>query len=251
MLHAVPCRRELPPFQEDVIYVLTSYVGSEITGKVLAAMEVLSREQCYKSAMLASGTLPSILKVLESQTTELHTLAMKVLFNLSSHEDVGCHMVYLDYIPKLVQLLGDRTLAPYCIEVINHLSKNGETRIAVVESLECLDAIAGLLEIGTKEEQEHAVDVLLSLCHGCAEYCQLVKRDRIVESLISILLKGNSRGAAMSRELLQLLEPVTDRNTSECPVTNAGPSQPAKKSSSRAFRFKMPILSKTSLRRSL
>lgn len=249
MLYAVPCRRELPPFQEDVIYVLTSYLDSAIAGKVLAAMEVLSREHCYKSAMLASGTLPSILKVLESQTTELHTLAVKVLCNLSSHEDVVCHMVYLDYIPKLVELLGDRTLAPYCIEIINHLSKNGEARIAVVESIECLDAIARLLEIGTKEEQEHAVDVLLSLCHGCAEYCLLVKRDRIVESLIIVLLNGNSRGQAMSRELLQLLEPITDRNTSECPITNAGPSQPAKKSSPKALRFlgkKMPFFSKTS-----
>ena len=213
-------------------------------------MEVLSRGQYYKSVMLASGTLPSIVRILESQVTEFHMLAMKVVCNLSSHKDIGYHIVYLDYIPKLVQFLGDKTLAPYCIEIMSHLSKNGEARIAVAESNECLDAIARLLEIGTKKEQERAVDVLLSLCHGCAEYCQRVKRDSIIESLVSISVNGNSGGIEMSKELLQILGPIADSSTSdsECAIANAGlsleiPRDSAKKSSSKAFRFlkKVPL----------
>ncbi|KAF3446327.1 hypothetical protein FNV43_RR11506 [Rhamnella rubrinervis] len=256
VLLAILCRNrgEIPPLHEDVIYVLTSYLGSEITGKVLAGMEVLSHEQYYKSVMLTSGSLASILKILETQITEFHTLAMKVLYNLSSHKDIGYHIVYLDYIPKLVQFLRDKTLAPYCIKIMSHLSKNGEARIAVAESIDCFDAIARLLEVGTKEEQEHAVDVLLSLCHGCAEYCQLVNRESIIESLVSISVNGNSRGTVISKELLQLLGRIgiTDSTTSECAIANDGleiPRNSAKKSSSKAFRFlvkNVPIFSKPS-----
>lgn len=211
-------------------------------------MEMLSREHYYKSLMLASGSLPSILEALETQIRKFHTLAMKVVCNLSTHNDIGYHMVYLDYIPKLVQLLGDRTLAPYSIEILKNLSQNGEARIAVAESIECLDAIDRLLENGTEVEQENAMDVLLSLCHGCPEYRQLVKRDSIVESLVNISANGNSRGKGISIELIQLLETMTDGNASQCPIANAEiPSETAKKSSSKAFRFlgtKMSIFSK-------
>ncbi|KAH7524101.1 U-box domain-containing protein 5 isoform X1 [Ziziphus jujuba] len=250
VLWAILCRnrREIPPFHEDVIHVLAPYLGSEIAEKVLEIMEVLSREKYFKSVMLASGTLPSILEALETRIRKLHSLALKVVCNLSTHNDTGYHMVYLDCIPKLVQLLGDRTLALYSIKILKNLSQNGEARIAVAESIECLDAIDRLLENGTKVEQENAVDVLLYLCHGCPEYIQLVKRESIIESLASIYANGNSRGKEISRELIQLLDTITDDNTSHCQIANAEiPSGSAKKSSTKAFRFlakKMPVFSK-------
>jgi hypothetical protein len=52
----------MPSFDEDGIYVLTSYLDFDITGEALAIMEVLSYQPNYKSMMLSSGILLAILK---------------------------------------------------------------------------------------------------------------------------------------------------------------------------------------------
>ncbi|KAL5558032.1 hypothetical protein UlMin_034243 [Ulmus minor] len=238
-------RSEMPSFQEDAIYVLTSFLDSEITGEVLPIIEMLSCEQHCKSVMLASGILPSILKVLETQITEFQILATKILCNLTRDcdMDIGYHMVYLDYISKLVQFLDDRALAPYCIEIINNLCNFDDARVALAENVEGIASIGRLLEVDTKEEQEHALNILLLLCHEGAEYCKLVLRESIVESVLHISIIGDSRAKAIAIELLQLFKHATNGNSSKPLAVNAGlnvgisSDSKAKKSSSKIFRF--------------
>ncbi|KAL5558029.1 hypothetical protein UlMin_034240 [Ulmus minor] len=238
-------RSEMPSFQEDAIYVLTSFLDSEITGEVLPIIEMLSCEQHCKSVMLASGILPSILKVLETQITEFQILATKILCNLTRDcdMDIGYHMVYLDYISKLVQFLDDRALAPYCIEIINNLCNFDDARVALAENVEGIASIGRLLEVGTKEEQEHALNILLLLCHEGAEYCKLVLRESIFEYVLHISVIGDSRAKAIAIELLQLFKHATNDNSSKPLAVNAGlnvgmsSDSKAKKSSSKLFQF--------------
>ena len=192
----------MPTIQEDTIYVLASYLDSEITGEALAITELLSYEQYCQPMMLASGILPSILRVLETENTEFDILAMKILCNLSANSQIGYHMVYLDYIPKLVQFLDDTALSLYAIEIINKLCVIEEARVAIGSKVECVIAIGKLLEKGI-DEQEHALDVLLSLCHEGAEYCQVVMREDIVTSLVHISANGNSKGKSIAQEIIK------------------------------------------------
>ncbi|KAG2666699.1 hypothetical protein I3760_15G075500 [Carya illinoinensis] len=147
---------EMLLFDKDGIYVLASYIETEITGEVLGIIEVLSSHPEYKSMIVASGVLPSILKVLDTKTRDFHSIAMKILCNLSCNCDIGYHIVYLDCIPKLIQLLGDPDLARFCIEIIKNLCSIEEVRFAVAETSSCISDISQILETGTKEEQEHA-----------------------------------------------------------------------------------------------
>uniref|UniRef100_A0A803NN33 RING-type E3 ubiquitin transferase n=1 Tax=Cannabis sativa TaxID=3483 RepID=A0A803NN33_CANSA len=199
-------RNEMPPFQlGDSIYVLTSYLDSEITGEVLAIIEILSHEQSYHSMMLVSGVLPSMLKVLQTHTREFHILAMKILSNLSTDRDIGYHMVYLDYIPKLVLFLDDRLLSVYVIEIIKKLCSIEEARVGVADNIA---AIGKLLEQGVKE-QEHVLNILQSLCHDGPQYCQLVMSEEIVECLVHLSVNGNSKVKSIALELLKYFGQTT------------------------------------------
>ncbi|KAG6626835.1 U-box domain-containing protein 5-like isoform X1 [Carya illinoinensis] len=244
---------EMLLFDKDGIYVLASYIETEITGEVLGIIEILSSQPEYKSMIVATGVLPSILKVLNTKTRDFHSIAMKILCNLSCNCDIGYHMVYLDCIPKLIRLLGDPDLARFCIEIIRNLCSIEEVRIAVAETSSCISNISQILETGTKEEQEHAAGVLLFVCREHADFCQLVMRDTILQSLVDLSLNGNSRGQIIASELLQLLEHVKD-DPAKCSIpktdlalldisSSSSSQYEDKKPPFRAFRFFRKILS--------
>ncbi|KAG7943987.1 hypothetical protein I3843_15G074100 [Carya illinoinensis] len=244
---------EMLLFDKDGIYVLASYIETEITGEVLGIIEVLSSHPEYKSMIVASGVLPSILKVLDTKTRDFHSIAMKILCNLSCNCDIGYHIVYLDCIPKLIQLLGDPDLARFCIEIIKNLCSIEEVRFAVAETSSCISDISQILETGTKEEQEHAAGILLFVCREHPDFCQLIMSDTIILSLVHLSLNGNSRGQKIASELLHLLENVkvdppecsiSETDLSQLDISSSSSSQyEDKKPSYRAFRFFGKILS--------
>lgn len=209
-------RSEMPPLHEDAIYVLASFLDSEITEEALAIMEVLSCQRHYKSEIVASGVLPSIIKFLDTKMKKFHVLALKILCNLSSNHDMGYHIVYLDCIPKLAPFFVDHKLAGYCIKIFRNLCDIEEVRITVAETNQCIDFIAKILENASEEEQEDALEVLLSLCHYREEYGQLFREDHIVQSLFHISLNGNARGQEIAKELLQLLRNIKNDPVLEC-----------------------------------
>ncbi|KAK6278087.1 hypothetical protein POUND7_018410 [Theobroma cacao] len=238
-------RIELPPCHEDVIYLLASLLDSEPARESLAIMEVLSWQQYYKSRIVASGVLPSILKVLDTTATECYTLAMKILRNLSDCSDVGYHIAYLGYIPKLVSFLEDSNVAGYCIEIINNICNIDQVRFEVTEA-NLFTSIARLLEDGKKEEQELAVDVLLSLCYEDTRYCQMIMTGSIIQSLFSIHRNGSSRAEDNAFHLIELVEHMTRSDASQCSIPSfilsqdnsyISSSNEGKTSSSKAFGF--------------
>ncbi|KAL5778020.1 hypothetical protein ACOSP7_010946 [Xanthoceras sorbifolium] len=209
-------RHEMPPLHEDEVCVLASFLDSEITEKALAIIDVLSGHEDCKSGLVASGILPSILKVLETEIREFHVLAIKILCNLSSDSDIVYHIMYLDCIPKLVHFLEDPILARNCIKIVKVLCTSEETITAVAETSICISHVAKLLETGTKDEQEDIVDIIFSLCNERAAFCQLAMTEDIVQSLVDISVNGNSTGKVTAKELLLLLEHNREGNTPEC-----------------------------------
>lgn len=236
----------MPPLDENAIYVLASFLDSEITEKALTIMEVLSCHRVYKSDIVASGVIPSILKVFDTQTMEFHELALKILCNLSCKSDMAYHIVYLDCIPKLVPFLGDSRLARYCLNLMNNLCHIEEGRRAVAETNSCIISITKLLDNGTKQEQETSLEILLSLCYEQDECCQLVMGKSIIQCLFRVSVNGNSRAKVIATELLQLLghntEGVSDCSSSNAGLnsdisTDSGSRSKAKKSTSNAFGY--------------
>ncbi|XP_022766504.1 U-box domain-containing protein 7-like [Durio zibethinus] len=227
-------RTELPPCDEDVIYLLASLLDSETAGESLAILEVLSWQQYYKTRIVASGVLPSILKVLDNTVTEFYMLALKIICNLLNGSDVGYHIAYLGYIPKLVSLLEDSNVAGYCIEIIKNICNIEEVRIEVAEANLCT-SISTLLEAGNKKEQELAVDVLLSLCYDSTGYCQMIMTENIIQSLFSISVNGSSRGSENALILLDLLEFMMKSDASQCSVPSSFSTQGNSHVSSNEF----------------
>ncbi|XWS25779.1 hypothetical protein CRYUN_Cryun27aG0096700 [Craigia yunnanensis] len=230
-------RIEFPPCHEDLIYLLASLLDSEPAGESLAILEVLSWQQYYKSRIVASGILPSILRVLDTTVTEFYMLAMKILRNLSNGGDVGYHIAYLGYIPKLVSFLEDSNVAGYCIEIMHNICNVEEVRIEVAEANLCT-SIATVLEAGNKEEQELAVDVLLSLCYDNTGYCQMMKTENIIQSLFYISVNGSSKGSENALILLNLLGFMMKSDASHCSISCIILSSENSHISSNDFRVK-------------
>lgn len=89
--------------------------------------------------------------------------------------------------------------------VIKNLCNTEETRAAIAENTACLSSLVGVLECGSSEEQEHAVDILISLCTQRVEYCQLLMDEGVIPVLVKISVVGSGRGKASALELLRLL----------------------------------------------
>ncbi|XVE69865.1 hypothetical protein DITRI_Ditri10aG0025900 [Diplodiscus trichospermus] len=233
-------RIEFPPCHEDLIYLLASLLDSEPAGESLAILEILSWQQYYKSRIVASGILPSILKVLDTTVTEFYIHAMKIIRNLSNGSDVGYHIAYLGYIPKLVSFLEDSNVAGYCIEIISNICNIEEARIEVAEANLCT-SIATLLEAGNKDEQEAAVDVILFLCYENTRYCQMMMTESIIQSLFSISVNGSSRGSENALILIDLFGFMMKNDAaSQCSIPSTTLSQENSHLSSNDFRVKMP-----------
>lgn len=243
-------RSEVPPLPKDAFGLLTSFLESEINEEIFAIMEVLSSQQCYKSEIVASGVLSSILRVLEDPISNYHLPAMRALCNFSVHTDIGHHIIYLGYIPKLVPFLDDLILAGHCINILKNLCTIEEGAIEIVNTDNCIASIGELLELCTDEEQELCVEVLLSLCYQRGDFCELVMQQSILSSLHNISISGNSRGKLIATELLQLLKNVKDGHSQDCDtelhpdiITDSAKTLAGKKSS-RFFDRKLSIFSK-------
>lgn len=211
----------MPPLHKDAIYLLASFLDSDITGEALAIVEVLSCQRHYKTEILASGVLPSILKLLETKRKKFHALVLKTLCNLSANYDIGHHLIYLDCIPRLASFFGDRNLAGYCIKIIRNLCDIEEAKVIVAETDKCINFIAEVLENGSWEEQEDALEVACSLCRCRYEYVRLFMKDGVVQSLFHISLNGNDRGQEIAKELLQILKNSKNDPVPECSSSNS------------------------------
>lgn len=130
------------------------------------------------------------------------------MYNLSFDCEACSFMVSLQCIPQLLPFFKDETTLRYCICMLKNLSDTEEGRVSLAKTEGCISAIAEVLETGSKEEQEHALAVLLSLCSRRLGHCQLVLEEGVISSLFFISNNGNDKGKVIALELLRLLRDV-------------------------------------------
>ncbi|XP_059623642.1 U-box domain-containing protein 5-like isoform X2 [Cornus florida] len=202
------CRSRIPYLNEDAYGLLASLLDSDLTEEALAIMEVLSCHQYCRSKIASSGALTSIVKLIDTQIREFQEPAVKILYNLSSDSDICPLIVASKFIPNLVPLFEDTALARYCITILKNLCHNEDARVSVAETDGCIASIAKILETDSREDQEHAGAVLLSLCSQRDQYCQLVMDEGVIPALVSMTLNGNDKGKTIAMELLRLLRDI-------------------------------------------
>lgn len=202
------CRSGISYLHENAISLLSSFLDSEVIEEALVILEVLSGHPCCRSKITASGALVSIIKILDSQSKEFVELAIKILQNLSSNNEICSQIVSFECIQKLVPYINDSNLARYCIVLLKNLCDTEEGRVSVAETNGCIASIAELLESGSREDQEHAVAILLFLCSQRVQYCQLVMDEGVIPSLVDISINGNDKGRVGALELLRQLKDI-------------------------------------------
>ncbi|KAF5451446.1 hypothetical protein F2P56_026554 [Juglans regia] len=196
--------------REEAFSVLATVLGSEATEESLTILEVLSGHQYCRDKIEASGALTSILKMLDSCNRDFQERAIKILCNFSSNIDICSLIVSLECIPKLVPLL-DSSIGGSCVLLLRNLCNTDEARVSVAETNGCIASVAKLLGSDSREYQENAVAVLLSLCSQRVQYCQLVMdeaREGVIPDLVDISVNGNDMGRASALELLRCLRDV-------------------------------------------
>ncbi|KAL2520670.1 U-box domain-containing protein 6 [Forsythia ovata] len=200
------CRKNISCMNEDAYSLLGSYLDTMVAKQALAILEVLSFDQHSGYMIAASGVLSGILNIVDTQIQELLEPALRILSNLSSNSEIVYFLVPPEFIPKLVPLFENNTLARYCVTILKNLCDKEDARVSVAETDGCISSISKLLENDSHEDQEHAVDILLSLCSERVQYCQLVMDEGVIPGLVNVSVNGNMKAKAMAMELLRILK---------------------------------------------
>lgn len=171
-------------------------------------LQKLAKNPICRSNILASDAVTSIIKLLDSEDAEVLGISLKFFLDLSVDKDAKSYLISCRHITKLASLLTDRKLTHLCLEIIQNLSGDEEGAVLVAKVSGCLASIIELLDTGSKEEQEHAVGILCSICSQSYENCLLVMDEGVIPALVEISVSGNVNGRDISMRLLHILRDV-------------------------------------------
>lgn len=200
--------RTVPDLKDDAYSLLTSFLSSEVVQEALAIMEVLSCHKRCRSEIAESGALPSLFRILETEVREFQEPAIKILCNLTLTSNIHSLIKPSEFLPRLIPFFEDVDLARYCIAILRNLCEKADARAFIAETNGCISSIARLLENDNCDDQEHALDILLSLCSQSVQYCRLVMDEGVIPAVVSISVNGNDKGKAFAMELLRLLRDI-------------------------------------------
>ncbi|XP_024968972.1 U-box domain-containing protein 5-like isoform X1 [Cynara cardunculus var. scolymus] len=248
--------RNVKYLSEDAYVLIAEFLESEVIEEALAITEVLSSHQNCQSEIASSGALPYIFKILDTQIREIQTPALKILYNLTLTRNVRSLIVSSDLIPKLVTLCEDDSLSRYCIAILTNLCSNQDDKSIIAETNGCVPFIAKVLESESCEEQDQALEILLSLCSQSIQYCRLVMDEGVIPAVVSISINGNDKGRAKAHEMLRLLRDIEHEDYVEESVASdydisdePNNFHVEKKTASKTSRFlsKFSLISRSSL----
>lgn len=219
------CRNDVPPLPKDAIYDLFLFLDSEITEEALQILEILSCQHYYNPHIIASGILSFLQELIKNpKKSKNHNVALRVLCNLSVHNDLGHHLIYLGFIDQLVPFLDEVFLSGHCIKIFRNLCAIDEAAASFFENERCIESIGELLEVGKEEEQEHALDILITLYYQREELHEILMKDGIISSLALLSENGSCHGKLIAVELLQLLNNVPGDHSQLCSFTDTSQS---------------------------
>ncbi|OIS98411.1 u-box domain-containing protein 5 [Nicotiana attenuata] len=206
------CRSNIPDLNDDAFALLVSFLGTEVSKEALAVLKILSCHQYCQQKFAASGALTPILEMLDAQNAELPEPAIKILSNLSENSRIVSLITPSELIPKLIPFLEDTALARDTLIILKNLCITEDATTSVAKTDGCISSVVKLLDSGSREDQEHAVALLLSLCSQCIQRCRLAMDEGIILDLFNISVNGNSKAKAMAMELLTLLRGEFNNN---------------------------------------
>lgn len=236
----VLCRSEIPSLQETAFDLLASFIDSELSEEALTILRKLSGNWCYKPKIVASGALSSIIKIIDSQDEENLIHAVKILSDLSSDGGIESFILRSGCILKLVQLLGKNILVGNCIKILRNLCRTEASRVAIAETNGSIASISELLDTGSRDEQEHASAILLSLCSCSPDYCHLVMNEGVIPALVSVSINGNTAATENAKKLLHLLRDLRHDDPPHSSLTQVGSDSEQSQDFSQFHKEKQP-----------
>lgn len=186
-------------------------------------LQIVCRHPSCGSSIALPGIRP-LMKMLDSGAAEFLELVLDILCNITGSVEGKLQILSSGGIPKLFPHLSDGRLAGSCLKLMHSLCEVEEGKVAIAETDGCITAIVELLDSGSREEQEHSVAILLSLCSYCSEYCSLVMKEGIIPSLVHVSINGNSQGKDSSMKLLHVLRDIRDDDYTESSLSHGEPS---------------------------
>lgn len=213
ILHGLFCiRSNFPDLNDDAFALLVSFLETEVSKEALAVLKVLSCHQYCPQKIVASGALTPILEMLDAQNAELNETAIKILRSLSENSRIVSLITPSEFIPKLIPFLEDTALASDTLIILKNLCFTEDAMTSIAKTDGCISLVVKLLDSDSREDQEHAVALLLSLCSQCIQHCRLAMDEGIIIDLFNISVNGNSKGKATAMELLTLLRGEFNNN---------------------------------------
>ncbi|MFS7998932.1 putative armadillo-like helical protein [Helianthus anomalus] len=230
------CRTDMPRLPKGVMSDLSLFLDSDITEEALLVLEVLSCQRRYTYEIVTSGILLFLLEVIKNQQSNHHHVGLRVLCNLSAHEDLGHHMIHLGFIQHLVPFLDELLLSGYCVKIFGNLCAIEEAAAHFVENESCITSIGELLELDYKvEEQEHALEILTSLYYQHEQVRKILLQDGIISALGYLSGNGSCKCKSMSVELLRLLNNTLDDHSQTSSLSDtSGSTDGSHKTSSKS-----------------
>uniref|UniRef100_A0ACD5ZSJ6 Uncharacterized protein n=1 Tax=Avena sativa TaxID=4498 RepID=A0ACD5ZSJ6_AVESA len=224
---------------EDALQLIVSFLDSELKLEALLILhELMHQRSCRGSPLMASSVAPSVIGALDTGDSECLELALQIISELSSINDIKPLFISSDMIAKLSTLLGHVSLTEYCLKILRNLCEAKQAADLIVRSEDCLGSISDHLDTGSREAQEHASVIIYTvLCSRGTEGRALVTREGVIPALVDLSVNGTDVARASSAKLLRLLTESRVAHAAECVVESSPDRSSCKQPMSKSARF--------------
>ncbi|VAI85732.1 unnamed protein product [Triticum turgidum subsp. durum] len=200
-------RTRILSITEDAVRLIVSLLDSELKLEALLILhELLHHPICRESPLMASLVAPSVVGALDTGDNECLQLALKMICELSSSNDVKSLLISPGIIAKRSTLLSEVSLTEYCLKILRNLCEVKQAADLIIRSEHCIGSISDHLDTGSRSEQDHASVILHTVCSHSTEADHfLVMKEGVIPALVDLSVYGTEGAKASSIKLLQIL----------------------------------------------
>lgn len=171
----------------------------------VAALLTLSCLNENKACIGSSGAIPLLVQLLISGSNQGRKDALTTLYNLTILLGNRPRVVRAGAIPILVHLLSLRKvdLLEKIVALLYILAYIEEGRFTIANTEGGIPVLAEILDTGSTKEREHAAATLLLMCTSSLQHSQLVLREGVIPTLVSLSVGSSPRAQDKAQKLLQ------------------------------------------------
>ncbi|WVZ77833.1 hypothetical protein U9M48_025650 [Paspalum notatum var. saurae] len=212
-------RARVPSVCEDVVLLIASLLYSEFKQEALLMVhEQLQETSCQKNNLMAFIVAPLVFRALDSGDIKCMDLALKIISEISSDNDLKPYLVSSGIISKLSPFLSEERLTEFSLKILRNLSEVKEATECIIRTENCVGSILVHLNTGSHSEQEHAAVILFAVCSQSSEACSLAIKEGVIPALVNLSLSADEVARNCSIKLLQLLRDLMqcDKLSTSC-----------------------------------